>query len=77
MPTWDRLKTIMIHQLGVSEDDLTLNSKLVDDFGADWLDLRELRMALEEEYNITIHEEDFAKLLTAEDILYYLLTVVR
>lgn len=75
--TWERVRSIIVAQLAISKDEVVLNASLRDDFGSDRHDLRELRMALEEEYNIEIPERDFANLTTVEDLLYYLVSVVK
>jgi acyl carrier protein len=74
--TWERVQTIIVQQLGVSESEVVPSASFVDDFGTDWLDLEELRMAIEEEYEIVISKEDFANLPTAGDVLGYLIKVI-
>lgn len=54
MTTFEKVKEIVIDQLGVEESDVTMDSKFVDDLGADSLDVIELIMAFEEEFNIEI-----------------------
>jgi acyl carrier protein len=58
MSTDNRVKEIIVEQLGVNESEVTPEAKFVDDLGADSLDLVELVMALEEEYNLEITDED-------------------
>jgi acyl carrier protein len=58
--------------LGVNENEVTPEAKFVDDLGADSLDLVELVMALEEEYNIEISDEDAEKILTVGDAMEYI-----
>jgi acyl carrier protein len=67
-----RVKEIIVEQLGVNESEVTPEAKFVDDLGADSLDLVELVMALEEEYNIEISDEDAEKILTVGDAIEYI-----
>ena len=54
----DRLKKVIVDQLGVEESEITLESSFIDDLGADSLDIVELIMALEEEFSVEIPDED-------------------
>ncbi len=71
-----RVKEIIVEQLGVNESEVTPEAKFVDDLGADSLDLVELVMALEEEYNMEISDEDAEKILTVGDAIEYIQTHV-
>ena len=67
-----RVKEIIVEQLGVNESEVTPEAKFVDDLGADSLDLVELVMALEDEYNMEISDEDAEKILTVGDAIEYI-----
>ena len=70
----DKVKHIIVEQLGVDEDEVKAEAHFVDDLGADSLDVVELVMALEEEFSIDIPDEDADKLKTVGDALNYLKT---
>ena len=78
MPTvFERLKKIVVDQLGVEDEQVVLEASFVDDLNADSLDLVELTMAIEEEFSddnreIRISDEDAEKLLTVKDALDYI-----
>jgi acyl carrier protein len=69
---FDKVKGIIVDQLGVSEDDVTTEATFLGDLGADSLDLVELIMALEEEFDIEIPDEDAEKLQTVGDAVDYI-----
>ena len=68
----ERVKKIVVEQLGVKEDEVTPNASFVDDLGADSLDTVELVMALEEEFGIEVPDEQAEKLLTVGDVVKYI-----
>ena len=68
----EKMKSIIAEQLGVTEGELGLETNFKDDLDADSLDLLELVMALEDEYDIEISPEDSAKLATIGDVIDYL-----
>ena len=72
MSTDKRVKEIIVEQLGVNESEVNPEAKIVDDLGADSLDLVELVMALEEEYNMEITDEDAEKIQTVGDAIEYI-----
>ena len=67
-----RVKEIIVEQLGVNGSEVKPEAKFVDDLGADSLDLVELVMALEEEYNMEISDEDAEKILTVGDAINFI-----
>ena len=67
----EKVKQIIVEQLGVSEDEMTNSSSFVDDLGADSLDLVELVMALEEEFDQEIPDEEAEKIQTVQDAVDY------
>lgn len=68
----ERLKKIIAEQLGVSEDEVTAEASFIDDLNADSLDLVELIMSLEEEFNVKISDDDAEKIRTVQDAMDYL-----
>ncbi len=68
----DRVKEIIAEQLGVDGDQVTKNASFTDDLGADSLDTVELVMALEEEFDLEIPDEDAEKIVTVSDAIKYL-----
>ncbi len=68
----ERVKKIVVEQLGVSEDQVTPEASFVDDLGADSLDTVELVMALEEEFNTEIPDEEAEKITTVQQAIDYI-----
>ena len=68
----DRVKKIVVEQLGVSEDEVKAESSFVDDLGADSLDTVELVMALEEEFDTEIPDEEAEKISTVQSAIDYI-----
>ncbi len=71
-PVADRVKKIIVDQLGVEEELVTPEASFVDDLGADSLDTVELVMALEEEFGIEIPDEDAEKITTVSQAIEYI-----
>ena len=69
---FEKVKEIIVSQLGVDEDEVTLDSYFVDDLGADSLDMVEFVMVLEEEFNIEVPETDADKIVTVGDAVEYI-----
>ena len=78
MPTvFERVKKIVVDQLGVEEEEVVPSANFVDDLGADSLDLVELVMSLEEEFSqegqkVEIPDEDAEKIVTVQDAIDYI-----
>ncbi|SEO56900.1 MULTISPECIES: acyl carrier protein [Propionispora] len=72
MTTFDKVKEIVVEQLGVDEADVAIDSTFIDDLGADSLDIVELIMAFEEEFNIEIPDEIAEKIKTVKDAVGYI-----
>ncbi len=70
--TAEKVKKIVVEQLGVPEDQVTEDAKFIDDLGADSLDQVELVMAFEEEFGSDIPDEDAEKLTTVGDAIKYI-----
>nr|WP_187694824.1 acyl carrier protein [Thermovenabulum gondwanense] len=72
MEILDRVKKIIADQLGMDEDDITPDASFIDDLGADSLDIVELIMAFEEEFDLEIPDEDAEKIKTVQDVVDYI-----
>ena len=73
----ERVKKIVVDQLGVKEEDVTPNASFVDDLGADSLDTVELVMALEEEFETEIPDEEAEKITTVQQAEDYIKAHVK
>ncbi|GAB1400704.1 acyl carrier protein [Aminivibrio sp.] len=67
-----KVKELVVEQLGVSADEVKPESSFVESLGADSLDLTELIMAMEEEFDIEIDDEDAQKIATVQDAINYI-----
>lgn len=70
--SFDKVKDIIVEQLGVDADEVTMEASFIDDLGADSLDIVELIMALEEEYDMEIPDEEAEKVSTVGDVINYI-----
>lgn len=68
----ERVKTIIVDELAVEDEEVTPNANFIDDLGADSLDTVELVMRFEEEFGISISDDDAEKLRTVQDACAYL-----
>ena len=69
---FDKVKEIIVEQLGVAENAVTQEASFIDDLGADSLDIVELIMALEEEFDLEIPDSDAEKVVTVGDVVDYI-----
>lgn len=69
---FEKMKGIVVDQLGVEEAEVTMEANFIEDLGADSLDIVELIMALEEEFEIEVPDEDAEKLTTVESAITYI-----
>ena len=72
MDIFGKVKEIVVEQLGVDEEEVTEQASFVDDLGADSLDIVELVMALEEEFDLEIPDEDAEKIASVGDAVNYI-----
>ncbi|WP_027723167.1 acyl carrier protein [Maridesulfovibrio zosterae] len=71
MSAAEKVKAIIVDQLGVSEDEIKPEASFVEDLGADSLDLTELIMAMEEEFDVEIEDEDAQKIVKVKDAIAF------
>ena len=69
---FDKLKELVVDQLGVEEDEVTMEASMQDDLGADSLDLVDLVMSVEEEFGVKVADEDLENINTVGDIVNYI-----
>ena len=69
---FEKVKKIIVEQLNVSEDSVTKEASFIDDLGADSLDVVELIMALEEEFDMEIPDSDAEKISTVNNVVEYI-----
>ncbi|ERM92437.1 MAG: Acyl carrier protein [Caldanaerobacter subterraneus] len=74
---FEKVRNIIAEQLGIDPEEITMESSFIDDLGADSLDIVELIMALEEEFDIEIPDEDAEKIKTVGDVVEYLSNIVE
>jgi acyl carrier protein len=72
MDPFEKIKELIVEQLGVDAEDVNLEASFVDDLGADSLDIVELVMVLEEAFEIEISDEDAEKMKTVGDAVEYI-----
>ena len=70
--TFEKVRDIVAEQLGVEADEVSIDSTFIDDLGAESLDIVELIMAFEEEFNIEIPDEAAEKIKTVQDVVTYI-----
>jgi acyl carrier protein len=72
LSVFEKVKSIIVEQLGVDESEVTMEASFIEDLGADSLDIVELVMALEEEFDLTIPDEDAEKIRTVGEAVRYI-----
>ncbi|WP_297191909.1 acyl carrier protein [uncultured Campylobacter sp.] len=72
MATFEDVKAVVVEQLSVEADSVKMESKIIEDLGADSLDVVELVMALEEKFGVEIPDSEAEKLLTIKDVVDYI-----
>ncbi|EJP3755810.1 acyl carrier protein [Campylobacter jejuni] len=72
MATFDDVKAVVVQQLSIDADAVKMESKIIEDLGADSLDVVELIMALEEKFEVEIPDSDAEKLIKIEDVVNYI-----
>lgn len=70
---FEKLKAIVVEQLGVDEESVTMEATFIDDLDADSLDIVELVMNIEEQFDLEIPDEDAEKIVTVGDVVKYIL----
>ena len=74
---FEKIKEIIVEQFGVEEKDVTMEASFIDDLGADSLDIVELIMAFEEEYDVEFDDEQAESMKTVGDVVEYLKSIVE
>ena len=69
MSTFEKVKNMLVEKLGVAEDKVTLESEIIKDLGADSLDLVEMLLSLEENFGVTVTDEQTESIVTVKDIV--------
>lgn len=69
---FEKVRTLLVGQLGVDEDKVTMEASISDDLGADSLDVVDLIMSLEEEFDVEIPDEDVENMKTVGDVVKYI-----
>lgn len=69
---FDKIKNLISEQLGIDVEEVTMESSFIDDLGADSLDIVELIMALETEFDLEIPDEEAEKITTVSDVVEYI-----
>ncbi len=72
MNTFEKVKEILLENLGCAEEDIKMESNLIEDLEADSLDIVELSLSLEDDFGISVEDEDFEKLTTVGAIVEYI-----
>lgn len=68
---YEKIRELLCDQLDLENDEVTMDAKILDDLDADSLDLHDLRGSIEEEFDVTIHDEDVENIITVEELVQY------
>ena len=68
---FEKIRALLSEQLDIEEDEITMESKLAEDLGADSLDVVDLIMAIEDEFEVEVLDEDIEKVVTVGDMVNY------
>ena len=74
---FDKVKTILVENLHVDESEITPSAELINDLGISYIELADLICLCEEEFDITIEDDDIHKFITVEDVVNYLAEVTE
>ncbi len=69
---FEKVRSVIVEQLGVDESEVTMDASFLDDLGADSIDIVEFIMALEEEFGLEIPDEEVDKIVTVENVIDYI-----
>ncbi|MBQ3235740.1 MAG: acyl carrier protein [Clostridia bacterium] len=69
MSTFEKVKSMLVEKLGIAEDKITLESEIIKDLGADSLDLVEMLLSLEENFGVTVSDEQTESIKSVKDIV--------
>lgn len=69
---FEKVRNVIVEQLGVDESEVTMDASFLDDLGADSIDIVEFIMALEEEFGLEIPDEEVDKIVTVENVIDYI-----
>ena len=69
---FEKIREILCDQLDLNEDDVTMSSNLLDDLGADSLDMVDLVMTIEDQFELDVEDEDVENIKTVGDIVHYI-----
>ena len=68
----EKVKEVIVEQLGVEDENIKLDTSFIDDLGADWLDIVELIIALEEDFDMQMPDSEAEKISTVNDVVEYI-----
>lgn len=69
---FEKVRTLICEQFGIEEDSVTMNSNIIGDFGADSLDVIDLAMSIEDEFDIEVPDDEIKKIVTVGDVVRFI-----